>query len=155
MAQDDRPKQPEARNILEFRFDPQTGVLRPRELPTIPSRYSSGIFPTWDVNRPVGNSGYTVSGTAPLMVTRLSLMATSCDYCFISVADRGGTIDTFVLGTAAALGNDKRTQVTLLGGPDNPVMVFQGTPNIYNAGGSLGAGSFSVSYEGIRSMTIN
>lgn len=76
-------------------------------------------------------------------------LSTNVQRTTYALADRGGTFDTYLLGTTATANGN--TAVRLQGNWKEPIHVVQGTFNIYNAGaGSYAAGSFGMAFELVR-----
>jgi len=147
-------QKPEARNVLEFTKDAASGVLKPKTLHTIPFRGAAKLSTIdIDVALAVGTAGFTPSGTAPLRLTYLNF-SSSFERTDYSLADRNGTFDIIVVGTAispAGAGVGARgQQVILRGHPENPIHVAEGTMNIYNTSGSQSAGTYIIAWEGVQ-----
>lgn len=141
---------PQDSKVLEFERDAMSGVLKPKTIPTAIVRQGAITrFPTMDINKAVGS--ITASGTAPLRLTYLNLTFLGAALGEYALVDRNGTFDTFVLGTAALAGGlTLGINKTLIASPNAPLYAVQGTFVIYNAGGSVADGTYSVAFSGVQ-----
>lgn len=145
------PKVPEARNVTEYKRDTLTGNLRQNELHTTMIKKATQIL-TIDQNvaLSIGTAGWTPSGTAPLRLTHLRLAGANVERLDFVLADRNGTFD--IIGVGTFYGNkESRAIYDKFASPEEPLYVVEGTFNIYNAAGSIGAGSIEIAWAGVRS----
>lgn len=143
---------PQGRNMTEFVRSNLTGSLIPRIVPTKTVKVFAQEL-TLDANRELSNgttSGWTPSGTAPLLITRLSFSTTHTALepktPFI-LADRNGTFDIITLGTVVNGG--ARSDYHVHGDWERPLYTVQGTLRLYS-GGTVAAGTYNYGFEGVQ-----
>lgn len=142
-------KTPEARHVVEFLKSDLTGDLQPRRLPTRTFKVHGRTRETATAGEdlPSGTvTKWTPCGTAPLLITNFHAMFVS-DYAELALADKNGTFDSIVVGTAVIVGDKK--SVWLHGGEDDPIWVVEGTLHIYSQG-SLAVGTLDYAFTGVQ-----